>query len=117
MSDEEKETQADAEAEAGLERNIAIHTFSASAAMVGVCLTVIGIFQIGRLQELNSIADNILAIDALLFLISCVVSYMALRTTTRSLRARIEKIADYIFIGALLLMSIVCILVAYEFVV
>ncbi len=38
--------------------------------MVGVCLTVIGIFQIGKLREIGSVSDKILAIEAIAFLFS-----------------------------------------------
>ena len=97
-----------------LEEDICIHIFSVSAAMVGVCLTVIGIFQIGKLKEVGSISDNILAIDAMAFLFSCILSYIALRTRTQKRRQRIEKIADLVFMGGLCLMAVVCFLVAYE---
>lgn len=97
-----------------LDEDICIHIFSASAAMVGVCLTVIGIFQIGRLQEIGSVADNLLALDALVFLCSCILSYLALRTRARKRRHVIERIADIIFIGGMTLMAGVCFLVAYE---
>ena len=100
--------------EIDLEEDISIHIFSVSAAMVGVCLTVIGIFQIGKLQEVGLISDNILAINAMVFLCSCILSYIALRTRTQKRRHRIERFADLIFIGGLCLMAIVCFLVAYE---
>ena len=83
--------------------------------MVGVCLTVIGIFQIGRLRNISLISDKLLAVDAVVFLFSCLLSYAALRTRTRKRRFRIERVADAIFIGGLILMAIVCFLVAYEF--
>lgn len=98
-----------------LEEDISIHIFSASAMMVGVCLTVIGIFQIGNLRKISSISDKLLAVDAAAFLISCILSYAALRTRTQNRRHRIERIADFMFIGGLSLMSVVCCLVAYEF--
>ncbi len=98
----------------GLEEDICIHIFSASAAMVGVCLTVIGIFQIGRLQAIGSITDNVLAIDALTFLISCILAYIALRTKTWNRRFVLERMADSIFLVGLSLMAIVCFLIAYE---
>ena len=97
-----------------LEEDICIHIFSVSAAMVGVCLTVIGIFQIGTLKAVSSVSDNLLAIDAVAFLASCILSYIALRTRTRKRRFHLERIADAIFIGGLLLMAVVCCLVAYE---
>lgn len=97
-----------------LEEDVAVHIFSVSAAMVGVCLTVIGIFQIGKLREIGSMSDKILAVDAIAFLFSCVLSYIALRTRTSNRRHRIEQFADAIFIIALSLMALVCIFVAYE---
>lgn len=109
-----KETIQDnkSDSQINLEENISIHIFSASAAMVGVCLTVIGIFQIDKLKNIGLISDNLLAIDAIAFLFSCILSYIALRTQKR--RRRVERIADLIFISGLCLMAIVCFLVAYE---
>lgn len=92
--------------------NISIHIFAGSAAMVGVCMTVIGIFQIGVLKSIASYCDNILAFDALIFLCSCVISYTSLRSVKR--RQNIEKIADTTFLCGLILMAIVGFLVAYE---
>jgi hypothetical protein len=97
-----------------LDEDISIHIFAASAAMVGVCLTVIGIFQIGTLKAVSSISDNLLAIDAVAFLTSCILSYIALRTRTRKRRFHLERAADAIFLGGLLLMAVICCLVAYE---
>ncbi len=110
----EKSQDDKSDGEIDLEEDISLHIFSVSAAMVGVCLTVIGIFQIGKLKEVGSISDNILAIDAMAFLFSCILSYIALRTRTQKRRYRIERIADLMFIGGLCLMAIVCLLVAYE---
>lgn len=97
-----------------LEEDISIHIFSASAMMVGVCLTMIVIFQIGRLKNISIISDRLLAVDAVAFLISCILSYTTLRTCTQNRRHRIERIADFSFIGGLCLMAVVCCLIAYE---
>ena len=109
-----KKSSEEIDAEIYLEEDIATHIFSTSAAMVGVCLTVIGIFQIGRLKDIGSISDNLLAIDAVAFLAACILAYMALRTRTQKRRHLIERIADAIFIAGLCLMAIVCFLIAYE---
>jgi uncharacterized membrane protein len=83
--------------------------------LVGVCLTVVGLFRvISRLKDLNSIADNILAIDAFAFLGSCLMAYLALRTADRQRRERLERMADGVFLTGLALMVVVCGLVAYE---
>ena len=49
--------------------------------MVGVCLTVIGLIRVViTLGTADTLADDFLAADALLFLISCLLSYWALRS-------------------------------------
>jgi hypothetical protein len=101
----------------GLEDDISIHIFTVSAAMVGVCLTVIGLFRVvTELNNVSSVADNLLAAEALAFLVSCVLSYVALRTRGREHKHLVEKVADGIFLTALLLMVFICGLIAYELV-
>lgn len=92
-----------------LEDDISIHIFTVSAGMVGVCLTVIGLLRvIITLRQADTFADNLLALDAFLFLISCLSAYWALRTRSRKRMYRVERFADGVFICALLLMVAVC---------
>src|SRR5204862_6329634 len=64
-----------------LEQDICIHIFTVSSAMVGVCLTVIGLIRVViTLGTADTLADDLIASDALLFLISCFLSYCALRS-------------------------------------
>jgi len=91
------------------ERDIAIHIFTASAALVGVCLTVISI--VGRITEgalLHRMVDDLLAVDAMVFLTSCLLSYAALRTRGGSRMHRTERVADMVFIVGLSLLVLAC---------
>ena len=98
-----------------LEEDISIHIFTASAALVCVCLTVIGLIRVVVATiNVDTVADNLLAVDALLFLASCLLSYWALRTLSIRRMYRVERVADAIFIGGLLLMTCVCTIIAYE---
>ena len=98
-----------------LEENICVHIFSVSAAMVGVCLTVIGIIQIViKAHNATTLADDFLAIESLLFLTSCMLSYWAMRKQGTERMFRIEKVADTIFITALVFMVVICGLIAFE---
>lgn len=82
-----------------LERDIAIHIFSASAAMVGVCLTVISIVQtFTRSREVQTLVDDVLALNALVFLCACLLSYWALRTRSIRRMHRVEAAADIVFL-------------------
>jgi len=97
-----------------LEQYICIHILTVSSAMVGVCLTVIGLIRVViTLGRADTLADDLLAGDALLFLISCLLSYWALRSRSLRRMHRLEKIADGIFILAMIGMVIVCALITY----
>lgn len=100
-----------------LEKDLCIHIFSVSAALVGVCLTVIGLIRIViTLNDTNNLADDLLALDALLFLVSCVLAYWALRTRHRVRRYWTERLADIIFMLGLLLMVVACAYITYRIV-
>jgi len=92
-----------------LEEDICIHIFTVSSAMVGVCLTVIGLIRVVvTLGKADTLADDFLAIDALLFLTSCLLSYTAMRSRNLRRMHRIEHLADSIFIVAMVFMAIIC---------
>ena len=92
-----------------LEEDVTIHILSVSAAMVGVCLTVIGLIRIVlTLGKFDTIADNLLAGASLIFLVSCFCSYWALRTRGSRRMHRLERIADAAFLLGLVLMVMVC---------
>ena len=110
----EGETNRDRDPDTHLEQDICIHIFTVSSAMVGVCLTVIGLIRVViTLGRADTLADDLLAGDALLFLISCLLSYWALRSRSLRRMHRLEKIADGIFILAMIGMVIICALITY----
>ena len=98
-----------------LEEDICIHIFTVSSAMVGVCLTVIGLIRVViTLGKADTLADDLLAGDALLFLTSCLLSYGALRARSFRRRHRIEHAADSIFIFAMVVMTLICGFITYS---
>jgi hypothetical protein len=97
-----------------LEEDICIHIFTVSSAMVGVCLTVIGLVRVViTLGRADTFADDLLAIDALLFLVCCFVSYAALRSRGSRRMHRLERIADSVFILAMVVMVVICAFLTY----
>lgn len=97
-----------------LEADISVHIFSVSAALVGVCLTVIGLIRVViNTSKVESLVDDFLAVDAVVFLISCLLSYWALRTRSLYRMHRVERAADVIFLLGLFLMVLACSFVAY----
>ena len=108
------ERQPERDANSHLEQDICIHIFTVSSAMVGVCLTVIGLIRVViTLGTVDTLADDLLAADALLFLTSSLLSYWALRSRGLRRMHRLEKIADGIFIVAMIGMVVVCAVITY----
>lgn len=100
-----------------LEEDVSIHIFTASAAMVGVCLTVIGLIRVVlTIRGGVTLADDLLAVDAFLFLVSCLLSYFALRTRSSRRMYRVERLADGVFLTGLILMAFVCGFIVYAIV-
>ena len=98
-----------------LEEDICIHIFTVSSAMVGVCLTVIGLIRVViTLGKADTLADDLLASDALLFLTSCLLSYAALRARSLRRMHNIERAADVVFIVAMVVMTAICGFITYS---
>jgi hypothetical protein len=103
--------------ETALEEDISIHIFTTSATMVGVCLTVIGLLRLFlQSSSVGTWADDILSIDAMLFLSACGLAYWALRTRSIKRRLLVEKAADLHFLVGLTLMTTICALITYTLV-
>jgi uncharacterized membrane protein SirB2 len=89
--------------------DIAHHIFSVSATMTGVCLTVITLFKVMNAGA-ATLVDEILAINAFIFIVSCFVSYLSLRDNNNK---RMELIADAVFFIGMLIMATAGLLIVY----
>ena len=97
-----------------IEASILVDVFSVSAAMVGVCLTVIQLIQMNVARKPNTIVDEILAFDSIFFMIACVASFLALKSKRHSrFKRRMEKIGDGCFLLAISTMVVAITLVVY----
>ncbi len=97
-----------------LEEDISIHIFAVSAAMLGVCLTVIGMLRVVFvINRIDNLADDLLAGNSILFLTSCLLSYFSLRTRSKRRMHLLERLADSFFILAMLLMVVACVIITF----
>ena len=60
--------------------------------------------------------DDLLALDAMTFLSACAFAYASLRSRAAARRRALERIADASFGVALVLMTVVCAIIAWEIV-
>jgi len=85
-----------------LDENLAAHTSAVSSGMVGVGLTVLGLFRVSdRLRDVSNIGEMLLSI---------------LRSRKREPRRRMERVADGLFLAGLVLMALIGALISYELV-
>ena len=97
-----------------LEEDICVHILMASSAMLGVCVTVIGLVRIVIIiGKANTLIDDILSAGALFFLGACFASYWALRSRSAGRMHRIERIADVLFLAGMTLMAVSCFLITF----
>jgi hypothetical protein len=85
-----------------------------ASGMVGVCLTGISLLRVAvSVHKRETSADDLLAIDALAFLLATLSSYFALRVQTQSRLHWLERAADATFIFAMLLLTFACFVITY----
>jgi amino acid transporter len=104
----------DAAAQHVLDADICVHILSVSATMVGVCLTAIGLIRVViTLRRMETLVDDLVGIDAVLFVAAGLLAYWAMRTRTRGRLHHIELIAERVFLAAMVLMGIACLALVY----
>jgi hypothetical protein len=87
------------------------HILPTSAQLAGVCLTVISLVKILHIGRVGSLLDQLLAVDALLFTVSAILSYASMR---RREPGNLEKYADQVFMIGLLELAGCAVLLSFE---
>jgi len=99
------------------EHDLTMHVFAVSAAMVGVCLTAIGILRLVAAQtQVQTVGDELLAIDAVLFVVCTSLAFWSFKTHRPTTRRRLRVVVDALFLLGLAGMASICALIAYALV-
>lgn len=99
------------------EPELTLHIFTVAAAMVGVCLTGIGLFRaFGGHTSAARLGDDLLAMDATMFAIASVFAFSSFRIRSDRHRRRLRLMADWLFFAGLALMVAVCLVLTYAMV-
>jgi hypothetical protein len=94
------------------ERNeLSQHILPTSAQLVGVCVTVISLVKLLHIGQVGYLLDKLVAIDAVLFTISAVLSYVSIRGGRFT---HWERHADQFFIFGLVGLGVCAVLLAFE---
>jgi uncharacterized membrane protein YkgB len=96
------------------DHELTMHVFAVSAAMVGVCLTTIGIIRlITNQSQVQTVSDDLLAMDAVLFALSTVLAFWSFKTRDLPFQRVLRLAVDVLFLLGLTVMASVCALIVY----
>ena len=92
-------------------RNVSYHILPTASNLLGICFVILSFMKVTRMG-LETIIDEAVSIAIVLFLVSSLYSYAAIRSSKRS--DRYEKIADVIFLIGLSLLTLIAIIILFE---
>lgn len=82
------------------DNNKSPHILNTSTNLLGICFVVLTSLKVFKLSEATVIDEFTLAL-LLLLTCSCILSFLAIRSSNKQRSALFESIADYIFLAAL----------------
>jgi hypothetical protein len=95
--------------------NTSQHILNTSANLLGFCLFVITSLHIANAAE-ALIIDELTSFVAVLLTISCICSFISIRTSDPRTEKRFEDVADYLFLIALIGILITILIITFDFV-
>ncbi len=95
-----------------MNNNKATHILSTSSNLLGFCLVVLTSLKVSKLSETTTI-DEFTGVTSILLMGSSLFSFLSIRTKNMELAERYEKIADSIFLTALVLIFLITFLIAF----
>ena len=95
--------------------NVCTQVLSQSSLKVGMCLTLLGLIRvIEGVKNVSSFVDELLALNAVLFLVSGHYSYIALKETDGSKKLLLGKKGDRLFTASVCLLAVICAILTFE---
>ncbi|MEI8046464.1 MAG: hypothetical protein WCI92_03715 [Bacteroidota bacterium] len=94
------------------QNNKSPHILNTSATLMGLCFVVLTSFSINNMAE-KSIIDELTAMAIFMFMASCVLSFLSMRSIKKS-GIRFEQIADLIFLAGLFFLFITTSLIVFN---
>jgi hypothetical protein len=88
-----------------------VHILNISATLFGLCYVVFTSLKTLKLDG-NTLIDEFTAFSMVLFMTSCLLSFLSVRGSKRS--ALFERVADYVFLSGLFTLFIITIFIAFN---
>ncbi|GAO42021.1 hypothetical protein [Flavihumibacter petaseus] len=95
------------------DNNKSPHILNTSANLLGFCLLVLTSIKISRFNT-STIIDEVTGVASMLFMTSCILSFLSMKNSRERISYRLEHVADLAFLGALMLLFITIALVSFN---
>lgn len=89
------------------------HILNAASALLGFCLVILTSLKITNVSNQTHI-DEVAGLASLSLTLSCIFSFMAIRTKHKKNEYRYDTIADYLFMCSLVCISLSVLLVTFN---
>ena len=94
-------------------KNKSEHILNTSSNLLGFCLVVLTSLKISKYSAI-SIIDELTGVGTIFLIISSIFSFLSIRTGKENLSIRYEKIAENIFIVALIFVFLITFMIAFS---
>ncbi len=91
------------------------HILNTSANLLGFCLFVITSLHIANKAETHRI-DEFTSVIALMLTVSCVLSFISIKTRSVKREVKLETVADYFFMSSLIGIFVIILLITLNFI-
>ncbi|WP_285057069.1 hypothetical protein [Pedobacter ginsengisoli] len=89
------------------------HILNTSANLLGLCFIVLTSIKVSKMDDV-SVIDETTAIAIVLFMSSCIFSFLAMRKDSGSGNNRLEKLADILFLSGLIVLFLTTMIVTFN---
>jgi hypothetical protein len=93
-------------------KNMSRHILPTSANLLGLCFVIISFIKFWARGRVETIIDDLVGIAVILFLFSSILSYTSMRSKRKA--ELFEKIADIIFLGGLVFLSLISVILVFK---
>ena len=93
-------------------KNISRHILPTPANLLGLCFVILSFIKFWARGRVETVIDEFLGVAVILFLVSSILSYASMRSKGKT--EFFEKMADIIFLGGLLFLSLISVTLVFE---
>lgn len=89
------------------------HILNTSANLLGLCFIVLTSIKVSKMQD-STLIDETTALAIILFMTSCILSFISMRRADDVKKDRLEKTADFIFLSGLIVLFLTTMMITFN---